>query len=205
MLETVLQHQKGQSKLFCDNNLLSDGVIAKACVGLAHQVVVVSDEVVAPLYAETLVDQLRAMGQSVHLLVFPAGEVNKTRETKAMIEDQMLSLGCMRDTLMLAVGGGVVTDLAGFVASTFCRGIVSVYVPTTLLAMVDAAVGGKTGINTPHGKNLIGHFHQPQSVWCDVATLKTLSGDCLSDGWVETIKHALIRDSGLFDTICQIN
>ena len=198
MLETSLKHQQGDTKIICGEHLLRDGAVAKACLALAHQVVVVSDSHVAKLYGDPLINQLRSMGKTTHRVVFAAGEASKNRDTKAMIEDQMLNLGCTRDTLMVSVGGGVVSDLAGFVASSYCRGIPTLYVPTTLLAMVDAAVGGKTGVNTAHGKNLIGHFHQPQSVWCDVATLKTVSNDGLNDGWAETIKHALIRDPHLF-------
>ena len=201
MLEAVLKHQKGTSQLFFGKALLSGGQIAQACVGLAHDVVIISDSIVAPLYAQSLLDQLQAIGQQTHLLVFESGEINKNRKTKMLLEDQMLSLGCTRDTLIIAVGGGVVTDLAGFIAATFCRGITSIYVPTTLLGMVDASIGGKTGVNTSHGKNLIGQFYQPQSVWCDVKTLTTLGNDGLNDGWAETIKHALIKDLSLFNWI----
>lgn len=201
MLTHTLNHLLGQCELYYGQGFIKEKNIARALCGQAHQIVIITDTTVAPLYAQPLLDQLRAMNQTAHLIAFPSGEPYKTRETKAHVEDQMLDYGISRDALILAVGGGVVTDMAGFIASSFCRGIPSVYVPTTFLSMVDAAVGGKTGVNTKHGKNLIGHFHQPQSVWFDVDVLQSLTQDSIHDGWAETIKHALIYDQALFDYI----
>ena len=201
MLTHTLNHHHGQCQLYYGRGFIKEKTIARALCGQAHQIVIITDTTVAPLYAQPLLDQLRAMDQTTHLIAFPSGEPYKTRETKAHIEDQMLDHGISRDALILAVGGGVVTDMAGFIASSFCRGIPSVYVPTTFLSMVDAAVGGKTGVNTKHGKNLIGHFHQPQSVWFDADVLQSLTQDSINDGWAETIKHAMIYDQALFDYI----
>lgn len=201
MLTHTLNHHHGQCELYYDRGFIKEKTTARALCGQAHQIVIITDTTVAPLYAQPLLDQLQAMNQTAHLIAFPSGEPYKTRETKAWIEDQMLDHGMSRDALILAVGGGVVTDMAGFIASSYCRGIPSVYVPTTFLSMVDAAVGGKTGVNTKHGKNLIGHFHQPQSVWFDIEVLQSLTQDSMNDGWAETIKHALIYDQALFDYI----
>lgn len=201
MLTHTLNHHHGQCELYYGRGFIKEKTIARALCGQAHQIVIITDTTVAPLYAQPLLDQLQAMNQTAHLIAFPSGEPYKTRETKAWIEDQMLDHGMSRDALILAVGGGVVTDMAGFIASSYCRGIPSVYVPTTFLSMVDAAVGGKTGVNTKHGKNLIGHFHQPQSVWFDIEVLQSLTQDSMNDGWAETIKHALIYDQALFDYI----
>lgn len=155
--------------------------------------ILITDDHVKKLYAEKLAKQLHC-----DVLSMTPGDVNKTRETKAFLEDQMLSLGLMRDTCVIAMGGGVVCDMAGFVAATYCRGVPVVYIPTTLLAMVDASVGGKTGVNTSQGKNMIGTFTQPKSVFIDTHYLSTLSKDELKNGLVETIKHALIVDEQFF-------
>lgn len=156
----------------------------------AH-VVLIGDEHVLPLYLEKM-NQL--IPCSVNYISFPAGESYKTRETKANIEDKLFSLGCGRDSLFIAFGGGVTLDLVGFIAATFCRGVDVIYVPTSLLAMVDASLGGKTAVNTSYGKNLIGCFSNPISVWVDVDFLKTLSLREFKSGMAEVIKHALIAD-----------
>lgn len=129
---------------------------------------------------------------------FPAGEKHKTRETKARLEDQLLEAGFSRETTLIGLGGGVVTDLAGFLASTFCRGVPLVLVPTTLLAMVDAAIGGKNGVNTPLGKNMIGTFYLPEKTVIDPQFLKTLPEKELWNGRVEMLKAGLIADPDLF-------
>ena len=176
---------------FFDNRQLFSDVIP-----LANHFIVIADENVAPLYAVPLLSYFS--DKKCDLITVPAGEESKSREVKQQIEDQMLDLGCGRDTAIVAVGGGVITDLGGYVAATYCRGIPSVYIPTTLLAMVDAAIGGKTGVNTSFGKNLIGSFYQPMHVFCDINVLRTLSSDELANGLVETLKHALIVDNSFF-------
>ncbi len=129
------------------------------------------------------------------LVTFPAGEWNKTRETWSALTDQLLAAGIGRDGAVVAVGGGVVGDVAGFVAATVLRGIPYVQVPTTLLAMIDSSIGGKTGVDTVHGKNLVGAFHQPRAVIADVNTLTTLPPVHRSAGMAEALKHGFIADA----------
>jgi 3-dehydroquinate synthase len=160
--------------------------------------VVVSDSNVAPLHARPLVRALRGRGLSADLVVFPAGERHKTRRTKAAIEDRLAALGADRDTTIVAVGGGVTCDLAGFVAATWHRGIPIVHAPTSLLAMVDAALGGKTGVNVPGGKNLVGSYHPPRGVYADPRTLGTLPRERFVEGLAEVVKTAVVADARLF-------
>lgn len=137
-------------------------------------------------------------GKNVLTLKVPSGEQSKSREMKAKLEDEMFANGFGRDTTLVAIGGGVVTDLGGFIAATYCRGIELILVPTTLLAMVDASIGGKTGINVPAGKNLLGAFYLPKAILIDPLYLQTLPEKQWLSGLAEVIKHALIRDSQLF-------
>ncbi len=132
---------------------------------------------------------------------FPAGEPSKTRETKSMLEDHLLSHNFGRDSLMIGMGGGVVNDLSGFLASTYCRGIPHIQIPTSLLAMVDAAIGGKTAVNTPYGKNMIGCFFPPKEVWIDGGFLRTLPRTQWTNGIVEIIKASLIASPSLFKSM----
>jgi 3-dehydroquinate synthase len=157
---------------------------------------IVTDDVVAPLYLERL---RAALGSDVASLVVPTGEGTKTLAQAARIFDALVAARCGRDATVLALGGGVVGDLAGFAAACGQRGIDCIQVPTTLLAQVDASVGGKTAVNHPAGKNLIGAFHQPRAVLCDTTTLRTLDTRQFSAGLAEVIKHALIADAGFFD------
>lgn len=180
--------------------LLHDQRLIECCRGLASEWVIITDDNVKMHYAQPLLAFL-SDHLSIHLISIAPGEQNKTREVKADIEDQMQALGCGRDAGILALGGGVITDLAGFLASTYCRGIPVVYLPTTLLAMVDATVGGKTGVNTAFGKNLIGTFTQPSVVFADINVLATLDQSNFINGVIESIKHALISDAGFFDFI----
>tara|TARA_R110002124_G_scaffold195516_4_gene362552 strand:+ start:5782 stop:6882 length:1101 start_codon:yes stop_codon:yes gene_type:complete len=160
-----------------------------------NKLVLITDNIVFDYY-ENIINKLHA-----YVIVIPAGENSKSREMKAYIEDQMFELQCGRDTLILAFGGGVVTDLAGFVAATYCRGIPTIYIPTTLLAQIDASIGGKTGINTPYGKNLIGAFKQPEAVFIDPKFLNTLSDLEYYSAFAEIIKHSLICDKDYFNFI----
>jgi len=162
--------------------------------GIHHQrLAVITQENLAPLYGQQLSEKLHA-----DLFTFPEGEVYKTRETKQKLEDQLLEKGFGRDSCIIALGGGIVTDLAGYLAATYCRGVPFVSVPTTLLAMVDASYGGKTGVNTPHGKNLIGAIYQPKKVAIDPLFLKSLPHTRLQEGVVEMIKHGWIANSAYF-------
>jgi 3-dehydroquinate synthase len=163
---------------------------------------IVSDDNVAPLYAQRLRDALEhAPGASVRhdALVLPAGEAHKNLDAVSQVLDALARLGATRDACVLALGGGVVGDIAGFAAACWMRGIDFVQFPTTLLAMVDSSVGGKTGVDHPAGKNLIGAFHQPRAVVADLDTLATLPGRELRAGLAEVVKTACIGDADFFD------
>lgn len=159
---------------------------------------IITDSTVEPLYGRPLLSLLRREGFQADLFSFPAGESSKTRETKALLEDQILSQAYGRDCCIIAVGGGAVTDLAGFLAGTFGRGVPSLNYATTLLAAADASVGGKTGVNTPVATNLIGVFHQPRKVYIDLAAWRTLPSREFRSGLAETIKHACMSDEEFF-------
>lgn len=163
-------------------------------VAPAHRFAIVTDAHVGPLYADALAASLAPHGRvSVH--VIPAGEGFKTRETWVRVTDELLAAGCARDTTVVALGGGVVGDLAGFVAATFMRGVPVVQCPTTLLAMIDASIGGKTGVDTSSGKNLVGAFHAPAAVLADPDVLRTLPVTHRRAGLAEAFKHGIIADA----------
>jgi 3-dehydroquinate synthase len=157
--------------------------------------IVISDDTVAELFESAI------RSAAPTQLRFPAGELSKNREMWARLSDELLTRGLGRDTGLVAFGGGVTGDLAGFVAATYMRGIPYAQVPTTLLAMVDAAVGGKVGVDTRFGKNLIGAFHPPVLVVADPETLTTLPDREFRSGLAETVKHGLIADAGYFEWI----
>ena len=179
-------------------HLLESEFLLRLCTAMHKRLVVITDSNVREKYAEPLQKYLNKHDLNVALLSFPAGEYYKSRQTKAQLEDELQSKQYGRDTCILALGGGVVTDLVGFLAATYCRGVPVIYLPTTLLAMVDASVGGKTGVNTPLGKNLIGTFTQPHAVCMDVSTLQTLPDHEWRNGIAEMIKHAVIADAKLY-------
>jgi 3-dehydroquinate synthase len=158
----------------------------------AHRYALITDSNVGPLYAENVRNQLEK--GSAEVLTIPAGESNKTRESWARLTDQMLAKKFGRDSVVIALGGGVVGDLAGFVAATFMRGIPVVQIPTTLVAMVDASIGGKTAVDTPAGKNLVGAFHPPAVVLVDPQLLTTLPLREMRAGFAEIVKHGVIAD-----------
>jgi 3-dehydroquinate synthase len=162
---------------------------------------VITDSNVEPLYAEPLAEALRGLGAEAECLAFSAGEGAKTRETVADLQDRLIDRGYGRDAWVVAVGGGVVGDVAGFVAATLFRGIPYVQVPTTLLAMVDSSVGGKTGVDTPAGKNLVGAFLQPRRVLVDVEVLSSLPDEEIAAGMAEVIKYGVIIDADLFESL----
>lgn len=163
-----------------------------------NQVVIVTDNTVKKWYVAPLIETLKKQYHNVLLLSIPAGEKSKTREMKESLENQMLRHRCTRDTLCIALGGGVVGDLTGYLASTYMRGLPYIQIPTTLLSMVDSSVGGKTGINTRYGKNLIGAFWQPQCVVVDVSCLATLPKKHLINGLVESLKMFLTFEATSF-------
>jgi len=161
-----------------------------------RQVLVVSDTTVAPLYLDDLRSALGPF--ACQQLILPDGEAHKTLASMSRIIDVLIDQRCERSTTLLALGGGVVGDLTGFAAACYQRGVPFVQVPTTLLAQVDSSVGGKTGVNHPRGKNMIGAFHQPAAVIVDTETLDTLDPRQLRAGLAEVIKYGLIRDAGFF-------
>lgn len=173
--------------------------LAGGLAGRASRFAVVTDSTVEPLYAQPIAARLRAQGLDAQVFSFAAGERSKTRETKAALEDAMLESGFRRDCCVVAVGGGVVSDLAGFLAGTFGRGVPFVNYATTLLAAADASVGGKTAVDTPLATNLIGLFNQPKKVYIDIAAWKTLPRRQIASGLAETIKHACLADRAFFD------
>jgi 3-dehydroquinate synthase len=164
-----------------------------------RRVAVVTNETVAPLYLGTLTEPLEKWGIEVARILLPDGECYKNWEVLNTIFDAMLRHRCDRGTTVIALGGGVIGDLAGFAAATYQRGVPFIQVPTTLLAQVDSSVGGKTGINHPLGKNMIGAFWQPRLVLADTATLESLPNRELSAGLAEVIKYGLIRDLPFFE------
>jgi 3-dehydroquinate synthase len=155
---------------------------------------VISDTTVAPLYAPAARASLEGAGLASSVHTFPAGEKNKTRKSWSILTDELVEQGLGRDGGVVALGGGVVGDLAGFVAATFMRGVPVVQVPTSVVAMVDSAVGGKTGVDTGAGKNLVGSFHPPALVLVDPTTLRTLPPAQRAQGWAEAVKHGAILD-----------
>ncbi|MBA3031524.1 MAG: 3-dehydroquinate synthase [Rhodocyclaceae bacterium] len=159
-----------------------------------RQVAIVTNEVVAPLYLARLSQPLKEAGILVSEIILPDGESHKNWKSLNHIYDRLLAERCDRTTSIIALGGGVVGDLAGFAAATYQRGVPFIQVPTTLLAQVDSSVGGKTGINHPRGKNMVGAFWQPRLVLADTDTLNTLPDRELSAGLAEVIKYGLIRD-----------
>jgi len=179
------------------------GLVARADLLLAHLkaplAAIVSNETVAPLYLTGFASALRDQGVRVTEILLPDGEEHKNWQTLNRIFDALLENRCERATTIIALGGGVVGDLAGFAAATYQRGVPFIQLPTTLLSQVDSSVGGKTGINHPLGKNMIGAFYQPRLVLADTDTLKTLPERELSAGLAEVIKYGLIRDLAFFE------
>ncbi|WP_348225760.1 3-dehydroquinate synthase [Nitrosomonas sp. Is79A3] len=163
------------------------------------RVAIVSNTTIAPLYLDKLRTALEKQGVISVSIILPDGEAHKNWETLNLIFDALLKNHCERNTAILALGGGVIGDLTGFAAATYLRGVPFIQIPTTLLAQVDSSVGGKTGINHPLGKNMIGAFYQPRMVLADSATLNTLPDRELRAGLAEIIKYGLIRDPAFFD------
>lgn len=161
----------------------------------------IADANSAALFAGRVKESLDAAGCAACLITIPAGEVSKSLDQVAVVCDQMTAAGLDRSSFVVALGGGVVGDLAGFVAAIYQRGIPYIQAPTTLLAHVDSSIGGKTGVNTTHGKNLLGAVHQPALVIADVDTLKTLPAREFNQGFAEIIKHGVIADAPLFDLL----
>lgn len=187
--------------ILIDRGLLDDlaRLVARHCP--ARRYAVISDSHVAERYGPRVLTLLRDGGLEADLYAFAAGEWDKTRDSWAMLSDRMLEAPIGRDGAVLALGGGVVGDVAGFVAATYYRGLPFVQLPTTLLAMIDSSIGGKTGVDTAHGKNLLGAFHQPRLVLADLDTLATLPAPQLIAGMAEAIKHGVVADAEYCATI----
>jgi 3-dehydroquinate synthase len=193
-LQTVAISLAERSYHIAIRGSLFDNPLSYVELPAAHSALIVSNTTVAPLYAERLQRALSGKYPQIHTVVLPDGEAFKTWDNLNLIFDALLSHGCDRKTILFALGGGVVGDMTGFAAASFMRGVPFVQVPTTLLAQVDSSVGGKTAINHPLGKNMIGAFYQPLKVVCDLDTLKTLPARELSAGLAEVIKYGPIAD-----------
>ncbi|HEV2211202.1 MAG TPA: 3-dehydroquinate synthase [Verrucomicrobiae bacterium] len=178
-------------------------ILGKECavLGLGKRCAVISDRNVAPRYAKRLLKALAQQGIAPMLVTVPAGETAKQLRTVAACYQQLAEHRLERTSFIIALGGGVVGDLAGFVAATYLRGVPFVQVPTTLLAQVDSSVGGKVGVNLKAGKNLVGAFYQPRLVLCDLATLKTLPARQYRAGLAEVIKYGIIQDAAFFEQL----
>ncbi|MFC5459596.1 bifunctional shikimate kinase/3-dehydroquinate synthase AroKB [Massilia niabensis] len=180
--------------------VIDDSALLARHIG-GNKVAIVTNTTVAPLYLEKVAAPLRAAGREVVEIILPDGEEHKQWGSLMAVFDALLANKCDRKTTLVALGGGVIGDLTGFAAASYMRGVPFVQIPTTLLAQVDSSVGGKTGINHPLGKNMIGAFYQPRAVLADTSTLATLPGRELSAGLAEVIKHGAILDAAFFDWI----
>lgn len=182
---------------------IGSGVIAQAELIAPHikqkKVVVVTNTTVGPLYLGALTATLNNLGISALPVILPDGEQYKTWQTLNLIFDALLGAHCERSTTLIALGGGVIGDMGGFAAACYQRGMPFIQMPTTLLSLVDSSVGGKTAINHPLGKNMIGAFYQPKLVLADISTLNTLPDRELKAGLAEVIKYGLIRDAAFFE------
>lgn len=192
----------GKETIIVNHGLWNNFVASDLLTGLrASTYVIITDTNIGPLYAvpfkEKFEQQLSESSSDSRLLLYEIapGENSKSRATKAAVEDWLLSQGCTRDTVLIALGGGVIGDMIGFVAATYMRGVRFVQVPTTLLAMVDSSIGGKTAIDTPHGKNLIGSFWQPERIYVDPKFLETLPRREVINGMAEVIKVRVLIDT----------
>lgn len=183
------------------NGMLSEAGKLAAEVKAPCRAVIISDDTVAALYSDTLARSLTDAGFEPEMIVIPHGESSKSAENYIKILEFLAGMQLSRTDCLFALGGGVVGDLTGFVAATYLRGIEFIQIPTTLLAMVDSSVGGKTAINLDAGKNLVGAFYQPSRVICDYSTLSTLPDEIFTDGCAEVIKYGIINDAALFEKL----
>ncbi len=180
--------------IFIEDGIMENIGVDLASRKIASQFAVIADDHVASLYGSTLMSSLEAAGIKAELLTFPRGEASKNLQVFAELSSRLARMGLDRSSGLIALGGGVTGDLTGFLASSYMRGIPFVQVPTTLLSQVDSSVGGKTGVDIPEGKNLVGAFYQPKAVYIDSAVLTTLPVEELLGGIAEVIKYGVIRD-----------
>lgn len=186
------------------NIIIQSGALANVAELLhtkAEKIFVISDDNVEKLYLHLLIDNLKAYGFNVGKFVFPSGEKSKTLQTVSSIYEKMAEFALTRSDLVIAFGGGVVGDVAGFAAATYLRGVSYVQIPTTLLAQVDSSVGGKVAVDLPQGKNLVGRFYQPNKVIIDTDLLNSLSDKYFADGMAEVIKYGCIKSNELFEEL----
>ena len=200
-MKTVAVNTSKTYEIKIGSGLLNTIGMEAAALGKATKVCVVSDSNVFPLYGQRVMDQLKQSGFTVSSFVFPAVEQMKNTETFLSLLNELAAMQLTRTDLIVALGGGVVGDLAGFAAACYLRGIRFIQVPTTLLAAVDSSVGGKTAVDLPAGKNLVGAFWQPSLVLCDTDTLNSLTEEIFRDGCAEVIKYAILYDPSLFDEL----
>jgi 3-dehydroquinate synthase len=194
MMVSIPEIQKNAYPIFIGSNVILNPKKWLPNDTNLSAIVIITDHTVKKYYGTALKNLLKSQGHPCFLIAFPAGEKYKNNQTKIKIENTMLRRYCDRKTLILALGGGVVGDMAGFIAGTYMRGIPYIQLPTTLLSMVDSSVGGKTGLDTPQGKNLIGLFNHPQCVVMDVGLLSTLSQKNIINGLIEAIKVFMTND-----------
>lgn len=197
-MKTISVEASVRYDVYVGQGLLSDIGSYVSQIITPGKAAVISDSNVFPLYGQTVLTELSDAGFEVIHYVFPAGEESKNGNTYLDILNFLASNGMSRSDVLIALGGGVVGDITGFAAATFLRGIAYIQIPTTLLAMVDSSVGGKTAIDLPAGKNLAGAFYQPRLVLCDLNVLQSLPASVFSDGCAEIIKYAVLFDSKLF-------
>lgn len=200
-MKTVTVNTSHAYEIKIGSGLLNTIGAEAAALGKAAKVCIVSDSNVFPLYGQRVTDRLKESGFTVSSFVFPAGEQMKNAETFLSLLNELAAMQLTRTDLVVALGGGVVGDLAGFAAACYLRGIRFIQVPTTLLAAVDSSVGGKTAIDLTAGKNLAGAFWQPCLVLCDTDTLLTLPDEIFRDGCAEVIKYAILYDPAMFEEL----
>ncbi len=184
-----------------DSGLLDKAGELIAPLAVSKRACVITDDNVDRIYGERIVSSLKGAGITAEKFVFPHGETSKNHSTLLKIYDFLAEKGFTRSDIIVALGGGVVGDTAGFAAATYMRGIDFVQIPTTVVSQADSSVGGKTAVDIPAGKNLVGAFHQPRLVICDTDTLNTLTPEFFSDGMAEVIKHGMIKSAELFDIL----
>lgn len=200
-LKKIKINTRASYDIFIERGLIKNcGKIIADTVS-TRKIAVITDNIVDKLYYETIELSLKENGFALSKFVFPAGEASKSSETLNEIYTFLCENNITRSDCIIALGGGVVGDIAGYAAATFLRGLDYIQIPTTLLAQIDSSVGGKTAIDLPCGKNLVGAFKQPKCVICDSDVLSTLSDEIISDGMAEAIKYGMIRDAELFDLI----
>jgi 3-dehydroquinate synthase len=194
----MISVRAGIGRILTGKQLLSQTGKRCRALGLSAQCAIVSDSNVAPLFADRIKKRLISAGFRPILIAIPAGEKSKTLRQVGAICDRMIAAGLDRQSFVIGLGGGMIGDISGFVAAIYHRGIPHVQIPTTLLAMVDSSIGGKTGVDTRAAKNLVGAFHQPSLVIDDLDVLKTLPRRQFNQGFAEIIKHAIIADTKMF-------